>query len=90
MVYWWLVFIYKAIGVFLQAFNDKRLADCGVDTPLRASIRKEGLGSLERKYLWEDISHLSKSENIQEYLIRWVPVSIYTATEELRPKQKIN
>ena len=49
-------------------------------------IRKEGLGSLERKYLWEDISHLSKSENIQEWLIKWVPVSIYTATEELRPK----
>ena len=49
-------------------------------------IRKEGFGSLERKYLWEDISQLSKSENIQECLIRWVPVSIYTATEELRPK----
>ena len=28
-------------------------------------IRKEGFGSLERKYLWEDISHLSKSENVQ-------------------------
>ena len=50
------------------------------------TIRKEGLGSLERKYLWEDISHLSKSENIQEWLIKWVPVSIYTATEELKPK----
>ena len=28
-------------------------------------IRKGGFGSLERKYLWEDISHLSKSENVQ-------------------------
>ena len=59
---------------------------CGNSTYDRKCIRKEGFGSLERKYLWEDISHLSKSENIQEWLIKWVPVSIYTATEELRPK----
>ena len=29
------------------------------------AIRKGGFGSLERKYLWEGISHSSKSENVQ-------------------------